>query len=196
MWPLTNMENILWLERLWYLTNYAHTCEPLYHTLLIISVRSLENGRCPLPNMHYIPRIIHTVYGLLWLGTSRFKFIHIVHRYSDGIISAMASQITCASSVCSSVCSGADQRNIKAPRHWPLWGESTGDRWFPSQRASNTENVSISRRHHDDYLTGTLAMIWLPRYQRRNHHEYGSINCNTKPTMLYMWAECFMLKHM
>ena len=25
-------------------------------------------------------------------------------------------------------CSGADQRNIKAPRHWPLWWETTGDR--------------------------------------------------------------------
>ena len=23
------------------------------------------------------------------------------------------------------------QENIKAPRHWPLWGESTGDRWIP-----------------------------------------------------------------
>ena len=25
----------------------------------------------------------------------------------------------------------ADQRNIKAPRHWPLWAEFTGDRWIP-----------------------------------------------------------------
>ena len=23
------------------------------------------------------------------------------------------------------------QENIKAPRHWPLWGEVTGDRWIP-----------------------------------------------------------------
>ena len=27
--------------------------------------------------------------------------------------------------------------------------ETTGDQWFPSQRASNTANVSIWRRHHD-----------------------------------------------
>ena len=26
---------------------------------------------------------------------------------------------------------GADQRNIKAPRHWPLCGELTGHRWIP-----------------------------------------------------------------
>ena len=44
------------------------------------------------------------------------------------------------------VSSGADQRKIKVPRHWPLWGEFTGDRW---QRASNGESASIWWRHHD-----------------------------------------------
>ena len=44
---------------------------------------------------------------------------------------AMASQMTGLSIVYSSVCSGADKK--KAPRHWPLWGEFTGDRWIPSQ---------------------------------------------------------------
>ena len=38
------------------------------------------------------------------------------------------------------------KENIKAPRHWPLWGEFTGV--FPAQRASNVENVSIWWRHH------------------------------------------------
>ena len=36
--------------------------------------------------------------------------------------------------------------NIKAPRHWPLWGEFTGE--LPSQMSSNAENVSIWWRHH------------------------------------------------
>ena len=43
------------------------------------------------------------------------------------------------------------KENIKAPRHWPLWG--TGE--FPAQRASYAENVSIWWRHHvnhDRYL--------------------------------------------
>ena len=40
------------------------------------------------------------------------------------------------------------KENIKAPRHWPLCGEFTGDRWIPSQRASNAENISIWWRHH------------------------------------------------
>ena len=36
--------------------------------------------------------------------------------------------------------------NTKAPRHWPLWGEFTGE--FPAQRASNAEKVSIWWRHN------------------------------------------------
>ena len=48
---------------------------------------------------------------------------------SDVTMSAKASQITSISTVCSAVCSGAHKRNTKVPRHWPLCGESTGDRW-------------------------------------------------------------------
>ena len=40
--------------------------------------------------------------------------------------------------------------NIKTPRHRPLWWQSGG---FPSQRASNAENVSIWWRHHDWWKT-------------------------------------------
>ena len=39
--------------------------------------------------------------------------------------------VTRVSIVCWTVCSGADQENIKAQRHWTLWGESTGHRWIP-----------------------------------------------------------------
>ena len=45
----------------------------------------------------------------------------------------MTSQITSLTIVYSTVYSGADQikENVKIPRHWPLWGEVTGDRWIP-----------------------------------------------------------------
>ena len=44
----------------------------------------------------------------------------------------------------------ADQRNIKAPRHWPLWVEKfIGYQWFAAQRASNGVNVSIWWCHHE-----------------------------------------------
>ena len=53
----------------------------------------------------------------------------MVH-YGDVIMSAMASEITSLVIVCSVVCSGAGKK-IKAPCHWPLWGEFTGGRWIP-----------------------------------------------------------------
>ena len=40
------------------------------------------------------------------------------------------------------------RENIIVPRHWPLWGIPPVTGGFPSQRASNAENVSISWRHH------------------------------------------------
>ena len=52
--------------------------------------------------------------------------------YNDVIMSAMASQITSLTIVYSSVYIQAQiKENIKAPRHWPLCGEVTGDRWIP-----------------------------------------------------------------
>ena len=39
-------------------------------------------------------------------------------------------RLTGVSIVCSTVCSGANQRKHKAPRHWPLWWDSTGDSWI------------------------------------------------------------------
>ena len=42
----------------------------------------------------------------------------------------MASQSTRLTIVYSVVYSGAEKENIKAPRHWPLRGEFTGERWI------------------------------------------------------------------
>ena len=63
-------------------------------------------------------------------------------------MSAMASQITDVSIVSLIVCIQAQfKENIKAPRQWHLWGESTGDWWIAL--AKDAENVSIWWRHHD-----------------------------------------------
>ena len=51
----------------------------------------------------------------------------IIWHYCDVIKGAMASQNTSLTIVYSIVNSG----NIKAPRHCPLCGEFTGDRWIP-----------------------------------------------------------------
>ena len=47
------------------------------------------------------------------------------------------------------------KENIKAPRHWPVCGEFTGD--FPAQMASNAENVSIGWRHHAELLLNVVS---------------------------------------
>ena len=95
------------------------------------------------------------------------NLLNPVH-YSDVIMDVMVSQITGISIVSSTVCPGADQRNhkknIKAPRHWPLLGKTTGHSTsvtvgFPSQRASNAEIVSIWWRHHVYLLAWFVANV-------------------------------------
>ena len=54
------------------------------------------------------------------------------NHYNDVIMGTMASQITSPTIVYSTIYSGADKKKtIKAPRHWPLCREFTGDRWIP-----------------------------------------------------------------
>ena len=79
---------------------------------------------------------------------------NVYYHYSDVIMSAMTSQITGVSIVFSNVCSCTDHRKHQSSVTGLCEGNSpvTGD--FPSQRATNAENVSIWRRHHD--------YIWSP----------------------------------
>ena len=77
-------------------------------------------------------------------------------------MSAMTSQITNVLIVYSTVCSGKINENIKAPRHWPLWGESTVVRWFPTQMATNAEKCSIWCRHHEIFYGCRLWFLWAP----------------------------------
>ena len=63
------------------------------------------------------------------------------------------SKITGVSIVCLTVCSDADPRKT-SKLHVTVWGESTVTGGFPSQRASNAENVSIWRCHH-------MKITWL-----------------------------------
>ena len=57
---------------------------------------------------------------------------------------------------------------IKAPRNWPLWGEFTS---FPTQRASNGENVSIWWLHHGTGIE-ELNFHWgIPILHGQSWHE-------------------------
>ena len=46
----------------------------------------------------------------------------------------MATQITSLTIIYLTVFQAQIKENIKAPRHWPLWGEFTGDRWIPGKK--------------------------------------------------------------
>ena len=67
----------------------------------------------------------------------------------DVIMTTMASQITSLTIVCSTVSSGADQRKHQSSASLAfVWGLSPVTGEFPTQRASNAENVSTWWRHH------------------------------------------------
>ena len=63
------------------------------------------------------------------------------------------------------------KENTKAPRHWPLWGEFTGDRCIPRIKGQLRGKVSIWWRHHAlhpyDYAHGScfrfcfVLFFWL-----------------------------------
>ena len=66
-------------------------------------------------------------------------------------MSATVSQITHVSMFVQPFVQAQIKENIKAPRHWPLWGNPPVTGGFPSERASDAENVSIWWRHHALY---------------------------------------------
>ena len=65
---------------------------------------------------------------VLWLSTDRL-YPHASHQ-SDVTMSDTASQTASIPIVYSTVCPGVDEK-YQTLRHWPLWGEFTGDRWIP-----------------------------------------------------------------
>ena len=81
--------------------------------------------------------------------------------YSDVIMSAMSSQITGISTVYSTVFSGADKMEHHSPCLTGLCeGNSPVTGEFPSQRASNAENVSDSWRLHGNFTRWPLIFGW------------------------------------
>ena len=77
--------------------------------------------------------------------------------YNDVIMSTVASQIISLTIVIQAWV----KENIKAPRHWPLCGEFTGE--FSTQRASNGEMLQF-----DDVIMLIMGNITL--YPSESHH--------------------------
>ena len=100
-------------------------------------------------NPNFVNKEIHVVPALKWSNQSIIMHIpRAIYHFSDVIMCAMASQITSLTIVYSTVYSGADQRKhqssallafVRGIHRWPVN--------FPTQKASNAENVSIWWRH-------------------------------------------------
>ena len=102
-------------------------------------------------------------------------------------MSAMASQITSVSIVCSTVGSGADQRKHQSSASLVFVWEFTGG--LPAQKASNAENVFIWWRHHvsySSYHTYTVGHkilqyvkcdLWMLIYKRNGYIDVVKLYC-------------------
>ena len=105
------------------------------------------------------------------------KSVHDMHN-RDVIMSALASQITGISMVCSIVCSGADQRKyqssalVRGIHRWP----ANSQRANSSQRASSVENVSTWRHHgkndqqQNHKILGMHFLTWISRTHKQATH--------------------------
>ena len=108
--------------------------------------------------------------SLVSLVTSEFN--GLVQERCNSIASAMELHLSCINPLIWVTChilttrlfvQQIVQANIKETSKFlitgPLWGKSTRHQWFPSQRAGNAENISISRLHHVNEFIETSKML-------------------------------------
>ena len=100
-------------------------------------------------------------------------------------MAANASQITSLAIVYSIVIRALIKENIKAPRHWPLCGEFTGDRWIPRTKASDAENVSIWWRHHASWRHAMVTLSALLPLCYGNPRVGGGLPSQLGPIMFF-----------
>ena len=62
------------------------------------------------------------------------------------------------------------KKKHQAPRHWPLWGEFTGDRWIPRTKGQWRGNVSVWW-HHDG--NNSEWLMW----REENWYDVQHIKC-------------------
>ena len=87
---------------------------------------------------------------------------------------------------------------IKDTRHWPLWRESTSDRWFPSQRARNAEkkfgDVIMTRNTKLVHDWGVLSVCYNDKHTQIAK-ALGSMSIryrsDTFASVLSVWFHCY-----
>ena len=132
---------------------------------------------CIFPRENNIPDMLISAELILWGGggggsylllftvISRMEagqhvmvgFEKLLKHYSDVIMGGMTSQITGVSLFAQPFVQAQLKENIKVLHHWLHEGNPLVTGGFPSQRASNPENISISWRHHEIFTLYTLV---------------------------------------
>ena len=105
------------------------------------------------------------------LNVSLSSMLH----YGDVIMGAMASQITSLTIVYSTAIQTQMKENIKAPRHWPLCGEFTGDRTNGQLRGkcfhlmtSSWKGFHYPWHHKVEKWYKVKYVLWFIIYMQRN----------------------------
>ena len=125
---------------------------------------------------------------MIWCFNTRTPVATVLSHYSDVIMSRVASQITSISIVYSIACSGTGLRKTSklcvtglSEGNSPVTGE------FPSQRASNAENVFIWWCHHVCIhvsfvygLTFQLLILYFVITVPANFMAHGTEQCQDK----------------
>ena len=92
------------------------------------------------------------------------------------------------------------KENIKAPRHWPLWGESTNDRWIPPNKGPVTRKIFT----FDDVIMNTINILQITRNRQvelvRVRNGVSFVNANSDPynalvtdVLYYIYTVSFIL---
>ena len=123
----------------------------LYFGLFMIRYHYLkklqDTKRKPLNLRNYYPVHRRIKVYILSKLQSLVQYFNQIH-YNYDIMATMASQSLASRLFTESFIRAQIKENIKAPRRCPLCGEFTGTGEFPTQRASNVENVSVWWRQH------------------------------------------------
>ena len=89
-------------------------------------------------------------------NSDTMKALHSLKHYNQVMMGAMASQITSIASVTQPFIQARTKENIKVPRHWPLWGEFTSNRWIPH---ANGRPVTRKMFSFDDFIMNNKHML-------------------------------------
>ena len=160
-------------------------CVPV--TTAAYTIKLSTNSALAGPRMTSCPSFMYSVDRVVWLDLSCARLLHQGHSFRPEMSKEDIS-VNHVITVTSYYGDGVSnprrldpflnrlaqiKENIKALRHWPLWGESTGDRWIPLKKASNAENVSIWLRYdvsanHSALRNDFVAQCWFPGTTRKH----------------------------